>query len=454
MPLSLEQFTHALSDSGILSPDEVRVVLGTLPPDKRKDVEVIAKELVKAKKLTRFQAAAVYNGQTKGLIFGDYVVIDRIGSGGMGQVYKAQHRHMKRIVALKVLRQTASKSELAVKRFQREVETAAKLDNPHIVRAYDAGASHGTYFLVMQFIDGHDLEFLVKEGKEQLPADKVIDYVLQAANGLEYAHKRGIVHRDIKPSNLLLDKSGLLTILDMGLARLEDTGEEDEDEGRLTLPGQMMGTVNYMSPEQAADPRLADAKSDIYALGCTMYFMLTGGPPYVGANMALALLAHRDNPIPSLCEKRSDVSPEVDAVFQKMLAKKPADRYQTATEMIAALRAAAGLPPASSGSIGSGNFVPVPQPAAAAVTETVAASAATTAVAPTPPAGGNAGGLLSRRKWWVVAGGVLLLAIVAGVVMLATGGSSKPKPTKKKKKKKVVVEVDDEEAEEGASEGE
>ena len=254
MAVPLEQFTQQLVDSGLIPAADVRTLLDGLPADRKADGQALARELVRQKKLTAFQAQEIYAGRGKGLVLGNYVVLDKLGQGGMGMVLKAEHRRMKRFVAIKVLSPAVTKTPEASRRFQREVEAAAKLTHPNIVTAYDADEAGGTHFLVMEYVEGTDLAAIVKE-KGPLPVDRALSCILQAARGLEYAHRRGVVHRDIKPSNLLVDEGGTVKVLDMGLARLDSAGPKQD---QLTGTGQIMGTVDFMAPEQAMDTKAAE----------------------------------------------------------------------------------------------------------------------------------------------------------------------------------------------------
>lgn len=342
MPLTIDQFVHYLSDSGIMTADEVGVFQQSLPVAERPtNGKELAKQLVARKKLTRYQAEALYRGQTGSLVFGEYVLLEQIGAGGMGQVFKARHRRMDRVVALKLLpAATASTSVELVKRFQREIRAAARLDHPNIVTVHDAGESNGVMYLVMQYIEGRDFRMLVKE-KKRLPVLQAAVYLLQVARGLEYMHSEGVIHRDVKPSNLLIDKRGMVKILDMGIARVEDSDDQADghDAGRLTLPGEVIGSAEFMSPEQTLDSRHADVRSDIYSLGCTFYYLLMGGPPYPAETAAQKMIAHQEQPIPSLRTRRGDIPENLDQLFQKMLAKRPEGRQQSMSEVIAELEA-------------------------------------------------------------------------------------------------------------------
>jgi tRNA A-37 threonylcarbamoyl transferase component Bud32 len=342
LAITREQFIDCLSKSGLLSTTEVAAVTAHLPADKSaNDATSFASELVKQKKLTPYQASILAQGQNKGLIFGDYKVLDKVGEGGMGLVFKAQHRVLKRIVALKVLHPAVTQSEEAVRRFHREVEAVARLSHPNIITAYDASIQDGTYYLAMEYVDGVDLGRLVKE-QGTLSYEKAVDYVSQAARGLEYTHKMGVVHRDIKPSNLLLDTLGTIRILDMGLVRFTEAppveGSATGPDG-LTHTGDIMGSFDYIAPEQAIDTKRADARADIYSLGCTLYFLLTGRPPYAGDTSMQKLLSHRETAIPSLRRARPEVPLALDAVFHRMVAKKPEDRYPSMSDVLADLLA-------------------------------------------------------------------------------------------------------------------
>ena len=339
MSVLLDQFVQTLCDSGLMTKEEVQRILSQVAEgEKPTSGEEMATLLYRHGKLTKFQAQAVYRGKAKGLTLGDYVVLDEIGHGGMGAVYKAQHRRMKRMVALKVLPPELTKSESAVRRFQQEVEAAARLIHPNVVTAFDAGESKNIHFLVMEYVDGQDLAAIVAH-RGVLPVAEAVEYVLQAARGLAYAHGEGVVHRDVKPSNLLLDKNGTVKILDMGLARADrGIGKLDETADRgLTQSGDVMGTVDYMSPEQAASTKHVDARADIYSLGCTLFYLLNGRPVYEGTTLVDKVLAHREKPIPKLNASRDDVPSKLDLVFRRMVGKKPEQRFGSMKEVIAAL---------------------------------------------------------------------------------------------------------------------
>ena len=352
MPLTIEQFTHRLISSGVMTLEELREWFGKLPSGKRpRDGEQLARELVKRKRLTAYQAMEIYLGKGESLVLGNYEVLDKLGEGGMGVVLKAEHRRMKRIVALKVISPAALNSRGILQRFEREVQAVAKLEHPNIVTAHDADLAGETHFLVMQFVDGDDLSAMVKKSGP-LTVDRAVEFVLQAARGLEFAHQNGVIHRDVKPHNLLLSKEGVVKILDLGLARMEDPLNADRG-STLTSTGAVLGTIDYMSPEQAEDTKMADERSDIYSLGCTLFYLLTGRSPYSGDTMMKRLIAHREAALPSLSVELEARGREVrgaatvtldarlstlDTVFRKMIAKNPADRQKSMGAVIADLQ--------------------------------------------------------------------------------------------------------------------
>jgi serine/threonine protein kinase/WD40 repeat protein len=281
----------------------------------------------------------------------EYRLIEQIGRGGMGAVFKAEHVRLKRLVAVKVLLGDRLHDESAVARFDREMEAVGKLDHPNIVRATDAGEDEDTHYLVMELVDGPNLSQLSKS-LGPIGVHDACEVVRQAAAGLQHAHEHGLVHRDIKPSNLILADAGsrkasgnasgnsgdaTVKILDLGLALLRENPAEHDG---LTSSGQVMGTLDYMAPEQASDTHSVDIRADIYSLGCTLYHLLAGSAPFSGSQYSTILkkmMAHAKSPVPRLSDVRSDVPAELSAILDRMLAKEPADRFATPGEVTAAL---------------------------------------------------------------------------------------------------------------------
>lgn len=313
-----------------------------------------ARALVERRWLTAYQANRLLQDRGRELLLGSYVLLEKLGEGGMGTVYKARQRGLGRVVAVKVIRKDRLANEQAVKRFQREIRAAAALDHPNIVHALDADEIDGSHILVMEYVEnGCDLFRWVTKERGPLPVDEACEYIRQAALGLQHAHERGLVHRDIKPQNLLLQiadgrlpidqstignrQSAIIKILDLGLARLSEAEAAGESITTLTHEGVVMGTLDYMAPEQAMDSHHADTRADLYSLGCTFYFLLTGRAPFPGGDVMSKLLKHRmDEPAP-IQKYRADVPDAVVAIVRKLMAKRPEDRYQTPAQLVQAL---------------------------------------------------------------------------------------------------------------------
>jgi serine/threonine protein kinase len=265
------------------------------------------------------------------LALGEYRLTQLLGRGGMGEVYRAVHLRLDRPVAIKVLAPARLADPAAVARFARELRAIGRLDHPNLVRATDAGEHGPWHFLVMELLDGVDLRTLVQHSGPLASAD-ACELTRQAAEGLQYGHEQGIVHRDLKPSNLMLTSAGVVKLLDLGLARV--TEADGLDDTSLTSTGQPMGTPDYMAPEQCSSARAATARTDLYSLGCTLYFLLAGRPPFHGADSYPSKLhAHRYEPVPPLGTARPDLPIELIALVDRLLAKDPADRPESAVQV-------------------------------------------------------------------------------------------------------------------------
>ena len=336
MITSIEQVTDELLRNGLLDDESLGEACHSL---EKRGGEITGPNLLALLtaegKLTPFQADEVRSGRANQLLLGNYLVLSKLGEGGMGTVYKALHRRMQRIVAIKVIKKEVATRDF-ITRFRREIQLSARLNHPNVVTAYDADQCPMGDFLVMEYVEGTDLNEVMKRNGP-LSVDEAVSAVRQAALALGYAHQRGIVHRDIKPANLLRDVDGCVKVVDMGLARVANwEGASGTD---LTQLGAVAGTVDYMSPEQADDPLGVDARSDIYSLGCTLFYLLTSTPVFTKSSLVGRLIAHRSAPPPRLAVVRTDVPVELDAIFQKMVAKSPADRFQTMEAIVEALDA-------------------------------------------------------------------------------------------------------------------
>lgn len=271
---------------------------------------------------------------------GDYELLDRIGGGQTGPVFQARNRTSGRMFAIKVLPPELAGQKTILKRFEREAALALKLNHASLTAAFDSGHQDGVAYLVTEYFTGKDLATIIKE-RGPLDVEQARDFFLQAAEGLAYLHAQGVVHRNVKPHNLLLGGHGNVKIANLLLAQLED-GSILHDDGvsieNLTRTGQMIGSVDYLSPEQARDSSRVDAKTDIYALGCTLHYLLLGKPPFQNKAPMQTIMAHATAPAPSLRAARPEVPEDLDELFQQMLAKKPEDRPRSMQACITALR--------------------------------------------------------------------------------------------------------------------
>lgn len=341
MTKRVHDFLERLSKSGLVSAEDAKLAGNELQNDAVATKQVLT-ALVKKRKLTRFQAESLLRGEGHRLVLGNYIIHDRLGEGGMGVVYKAWHKPMERYVALKVLSDDFTKNPRGVERFRREVKALAKLSHPNIVVAFDAGEHRGRHFLAMEYVTGKNLATIVKESGP-LPIPVGVHCTLEAARGLAYAHAQGVIHRDVKPANMVPSKNWQVKLLDMGLVRfvhLLRTGNAPSSHSGITQHNdQILGTIDYMAPEQAVDAAQADHRSDIYSLGCSLYYLLTGKVPYAEDTAIKRILAHRDTDIPAIRSERPEIPKELHSIFVKMVAKKPGERYQKTTEVIRDLEA-------------------------------------------------------------------------------------------------------------------
>ncbi|GEM_PF-2569115 len=331
-------FVQSLRQYELVSGAQADEIARTLQP-RFADVREFAQELARRGYLTDFQAGLLLQDRGQGLLMGPYRLLDRLGEGGMGKVFKARHVHMDRIVSLKVIASECLGNPSAVSRFYREVRAVAQLSHPNIVSAYEVNQEGQTHYFAMEFIEGIDLARMVQQSGV-LPIPQACDYVCQAALGLQHAHEKGLVHRDIKPGNLIVGRSSaggnpVVKILDFGLARIET---RDEKVTRLTKFGDVLGTVDYISPEQAGDARDVDIRSDIFSLGCSLFYLLTGKGPFAGADAAERMIARVLRDAPSVRIVRPDVPAGLEKLLAKMLARDPAERFQTPAELATALK--------------------------------------------------------------------------------------------------------------------
>jgi serine/threonine protein kinase len=380
-PSTVDEFLELARKSGTV--DEPRLeayvqnlrAAGSLPAEPSK----LAALLVRDALLTYFQAEHLLQGKWKKFTIGKYKVLERLGVGGMGSVYLCEHKFMFRRVAVKVLPTAKADDEAALKRFYREARAVAALDHPNIVRAYDIDQDEKLHFLVMEYVDGASLQEIIKKAGPMDPI-RAAHYIRQAAAGLQHAlEAAALIHRDVKPGNILVDRTGGVKVLDMGLARFFN---DEIDQITKQYDENVLGTADYLAPEQALDSHGVDIRADIYGLGATFYYCLTGRTPFEGT-VAQKLIWHQTRQPKSINEYRQDVPEGLVAIVEKMMAKDPADRYQTPAEVVEALEpwtatpippppeeemprlspAAMGINPAEGGSSFANPVLPSSQPA-------------------------------------------------------------------------------------------
>jgi hypothetical protein len=425
-PTTAEQLLELVSRSGLLAPLQLQKyarhrAAGALPANP----QGLADALVRDGLLTRFQAEQLLTGRSRNFILsGKYKVLRPLGAGGMGQVFLCEHTLMRRLVAVKLLPSGLAGDAAAVERFHREARAVARLHHPNIVTAHDADRDGDRHFLVMEYVDGPTLDQLVKQDGP-LPAARACHYIRQAALGLQHAHEHGLIHRDIKPSNLLVDRAGTVKILDLGLARFFHDKTDDLTQRYEHGP---LGTTDYMAPEQAEVSHAVDTRADVYALGCTLYHLLTGQVPFPGGTLLQKLRRHQDTEPRPAETLRPDLPSGLASVLRRMMAKRPADRYQTPGEVAASLAdwAESGHPPSvgDAAEPASPTGYQTPQeafatPAPVEGVKTILSPQAASTGGPARPAWG-------RPRAWLVAAGLAILVVGSVVIGRILSRPGKP----------------------------
>jgi serine/threonine protein kinase len=335
-PATVPELLDLVQKSGVVEPPRLDAYAqqlrdrGALPAEPKS----LATQMIRDGYLTLFQADQLLQGKWRGFTIGKYKVLEKLGSGGMGHVYLCEHRVMRRKVAVKVLPSAKAKDQSALERFHREARAIAVLDHPNLVRAFDVDQDSELHFLVMEYVDGASLQEIVKKSGP-LDPPRACHYAYFAALGLQYAYEVAeLVHRDVKPGNIMVDRQGVVKLLDMGLARFFN---DEQDILTKKYDESVLGTADYLSPEQATDSHEVDIRADIYSLGATLYFMLAGHPPFVEGSVAQKLIWHQTRQPKPVRLLRPDVPEGVAAILERMMAKDPAARYQTPAELAGAL---------------------------------------------------------------------------------------------------------------------
>jgi len=428
----VDDILQSLQALPLLTPAQL-AALPSLP--RFADPQSLGDELVRRGWLTAYQTKLLAQGKGRELVLDQYVLLDLLGQGGMGSVYRARQIRMDRLVALKVIRKEVLDAPQARERFRREAAAAARLAHPNVVHVYDTNQVEGVPFLIMEYIEGTDLAQVLRV-RGSLPVSTVCDWVRQAALGLQHAHEQGLVHRDIKPQNLMLTRQGTVKVMDLGLARTVGSADQATVSAGLTATGTVMGTPDYLAPEQAQDAKRVDIRADIYSLGCTLYHLLAGRVPFEGNSLAEKLVKHQLREPEPIEAVRPDVPAGLAEVVRHMMAKDPGRRYQTPAEVASALVpfAAAGVLPGTTPAA-----IPVAIPLASVVTNLtglkrgVAPAALVDTVDthhPLPPTitVGAVPGVFPRRRL-ILAVGLTAVVGILGLALLAWSLSGKPVPT-------------------------
>jgi len=331
---TIDDFLRVIRKSGLVDEPRLAAAVAAWPNPTQPVPEGLVRALIDGGLLTQWQVDQLRKGRHKGFMLGKYRLLRLLGSGGMSSVYLAEHTTLKGLVAIKVLPVKRVDQTSYLARFEREAREAFRLNHPNVVRTLDLDTSGAIHFIAMEYVDGDDLHARVKQGGP-LDVREAADFIRQAALGLQHAHEEGLVHRDIKPANLIVDKRGTVKILDFGLA----LAGADEEAASLTQTHdeKVLGTADYLAPEQARDSHIADRRSDIYALGCTLHYLLTGRAPFAKGSIAERIQAHLKKPPPNLLDERADVPPAIAELAFRMLEKHPDARPQSAQEIADAL---------------------------------------------------------------------------------------------------------------------
>jgi len=328
-----DNFLDMLRRSGLVERERLARVLAEVKGEGGNepgtDGPRLADKLVEEGLLTPWHRENLLRGRYKGFFIKKYKLLDLLGAGGMSHVYLAEHTLMQRRVAIKVLPKNRVKDSSYLGRFHREARAAAVLDHRNIVRAYDVDNDGDVHFLVMEYVEGRDLQTIVRSDGP-LDYARAADYIRQAAEGLDHAHHAGLIHRDVKPANLLVDRHNVVKVLDLGLAKFAEEGQASLT---VAYDENVLGTADYLAPEQAINSHGVDARADIYSLGCSLYFLLTGQPPFPEGTLPQRLLMHQKSPPPDIRLKRPDAPEDLLEICLRMMAKRPAARFQSAREV-------------------------------------------------------------------------------------------------------------------------